>query len=232
MATKVRKKARTTTAQKAKNKAAKATMSNRIAAAVVAAAAIWNVSKVAATARVNNIRKNLEGLGTVRRKPNGRTVVYSDQNILFNFSKSRHVKGAKRKVDGECPLARALKDSFLRDYITHAHVGNHTVKMWSVLCPELVVKFALSPALAAAVREWDDTGRWTEDDGLYAIISYPNQPRLGPDGRGTIIVKPPKNAYGPRTKSPTRRITLQSDIALAMEAATLLKKKKSKKNAA
>jgi hypothetical protein len=229
---KIKKPRRANKASATKTASAKTRMTAKIAAAIAAAAAVWGVTKASATARVANIRKNLLALGTARQKPNGTTVVYGDKDILFHFSKKKHAKGAKRKVDGECPLARALKDSFLSEYVTHAHVGNHTVKLWSILCPDIVVKFMLSPALAAVVRQWDETGKWTEEDGIYAICVYPSQSRLGKNGR--LVVVTPRvtdNPYGPRTKHPTRRITLQSDIALAMQAADLLKKKKPNKKA-
>lgn len=233
MAAKAKKtrKTRTTKAQKMKNAAAKSKMAAKVAAAVVAAAAVWGVSKTAALARVAHIRKNLLSLGTARTKPNGLTFVYADNDIRFNFSKARHVNGAQRKADGNCPIARALKDSFLSEYITHAHVGNHTVKIWSVMCPDVVVKFSLSPALATVVRQWDLTGKWVEADGIYALCGYPEQLRIGADGKPVRSGYEAESHHGPHTKGRTRRITLQSDIALAMEMATMLKKKPKKKAA-
>ena len=231
MAAKAKKK-RATKAQKQKIETARATMASKVAAAVVAAAAIWQVSAAAAKSRVANIRKNLLSLGTAVTKANALTVVYGDADIKFHFAATRHVKGAKRRVDGDCPLARALKDSFLSEYITHAHVGNNTVKLWNVMCPDMVVKFVLSPSLAAAVKQWDETGRWVKEDGIYAVCVYPVRSRLGNNDRSGKTTKTRtrvRQPYGPRVNHPTRRITLQSDIALAMEAATMLKKKPAKK---
>lgn len=228
MAKAKKKNKRVTKPQSEKNAAARANMVSRIAAALVAAMSVWGVTKISAMARIANIRKNLLSLGTARRMPNGMTIVYGDDDIRFYFAKAKHVKGAKRKVDGECPLARALKDSFLSEYITHAHVGNHTVKLWSVMCPDVVVKFTLSAALAAVVRQWDEEGKWVADDGLYALCPYPEQSRVDKNGQPARKPRKAERPYGPPTKSRTRRITLQSDIALAMEMAKMMKKPKKK----
>ena len=219
---------RATKTQTEKNEASRANLAARAVAAILAAMSVWGVTKIAAKARIANIRKNLLSLGTARRAPNGMTIVYGDDDIRFHFAKAKHVKGAKRKVDGECPLARALKDSFLSEYITHAHVGNHTVKMWSIMCPDIVVKFTLSAALAEVVRQWDEEGKWVADDGIYALCAYPEQARLDKNGQPVRRNYKVERHYGPHTKSRTRRITLQSDIALAMEMAKMMKKPKKK----
>lgn len=189
----------------------------RAAAAIAAAAAVLGVKQSDANKIVDRVRKVLMSLGKAEQR-NGRTTVFANNRVLFTFAAAKHVKNAVRRADNNCPIAQALKDSFLSNYVTHVHVGNHTVKVWSVLCPDVVVKFSLSPALYAAVRAWDEKGRWTIEDGIYALYEYPRSLRPG------HVPQAKRESHGPHTRSASRKITLQSDIGAAMAMAAAGKK--------
>lgn len=165
-------------------------------------------------------------VGKACKRPGGRIEIHARKNVPLTFTNSKHVTKAKAlvKVPVDCGIAKCAKDPdscWLGAYATSVHVGNATVTFWSELCPHLVVKCMLPKPLRDAIRDWDEQVRKKQKnrrfrlaDGTYYLSPYP--PSLDP----TNNRKPEK--IGPRGKNttkPTRRLTVKSDISLAIAAA-------------
>jgi hypothetical protein len=167
------------------------------------------------------VRKTLLGLGKAETHTGGRTIVYAQRAFPFQFVGAKHVTRAKALVKDpiDCPLAKALQDSWIGPYVTSVHVGNAVVSMWSIFCPDIVVKFWLSPDLMQAVRDWDEqaknkTRRFRLADGVHYLVKCPPSFRhtsRSVRGSGTI--------RGKNAKTPTRRLTVKSDISFALSLA-------------
>lgn len=170
-------------------------------------------------ARAKATRRALLGLGRAEKHTGGRTIVYAEQNVPFHFLNEYHVVKALTKDPIDCPIAKALNDSWLRDYISSTHVGNATVSLWSVFCPDIVVKYLLPPMLREAVRNWDDQKKkkavrpkFNLEDGIYYLSRYPESLRHTTE-------KPARASRTPRGKNvqkPTRRLTVKTDISFAL----------------
>lgn len=171
-----------------------------------------NASAASMKKLIRDNRRIMLSLGKEEMVVNG-VIVYANKPVAIEV-KQEHAKGAKRKRDNECPLARALRASFLGNHITDAHVGNTTVKVWSDLNPDIEVKYVLDARLYGAVKVWDRKGYWPLEDGIYWLNIYPPSLRRGyvPRNPGSRIV-----AAGKR--SPSRHISLRSDLGRARAAA-------------
>jgi hypothetical protein len=171
---------------------------------------------------IEDNRRKLESLGKKETVTNG-VMIYATKPVAIEVKQS-HAKGAKRQRDNECPIARALRDSFLGAHITDAHVGNTTVKMWSDLNPDIEVKYLLDFRLYGAVKTFDRTGRWPLKDGIYWLNIYPPSLRRGyvPRDPGSRIVMSHK-------RSPSRHISLRSDLGRARAAADSVVKRGKKR---
>jgi hypothetical protein len=181
-------------------------------------ARMYKIPLHGAKIRAKVIRKALLGLGRAEKHTGGRTIVYAERNVPFHFSKSRHVVKALVKDPIDCPIAKALNDSWLREYISSTHVGNATVSLWSVYCPDIVVKYLLSPPLREAVRNWDEQKKtkarpkFNLEDGIYYLSRYPESLRHTTE-------KPERALRTPRGKNVlkrTRRLTVKTDISFAL----------------
>jgi hypothetical protein len=162
---------------------------------------------------VKDNERVLKSLGKTETAANGVTV-YATKPVAIEV-KQKHTKGAKPGRDNECPVARALRDSFLGAYITDAHVGNTTVKVWSDLNPDIEVKYTLDARLYGAVKVYDKLKRWPLEDGIYWLNIYPPSLRRGyrkpKDSKPRVI--------GKRKKTPSRHISLRSDLDRARAVA-------------
>lgn len=160
----------------------------------------------------------LKSLGKVEVRSNG-TIVYGHKPVAIEV-KQRHAKKAKQGVDNDCPLAHALRDSFLGPYITDAHVGNTTVKVWSVLNPNMQVKYTLDSRLYGAVKVYDRTKKWPLEDGIYWLNAYPKS--LQPGYRKPKDSKP--RTISKRKHMPSRHISLRTDIGNSVAIADFVTK--------
>lgn len=164
-------------------------------------------------------QRALERLGKKETTIRGVTV-YATKAVALVINQT-HVKGANRRIDNNCPVARALRASVLGEYITDAHVGNATAKVWSVLNPDTEVKYVLDANLYGAVRKWDKTGKWPLEDGIYWLNPYPRSLRHG-------YVRNPSSTRtysgGKKTRSPSRHISLRTDIRRAQSLGVTMAK--------
>ena len=174
--------------------------------------------------RVKENRDELFKYGRKYDTPTG-VVVYANKPLAYTVCRDKHDVGAVRRQDNECLLARALHDSVIGPEITDVYVGNATVKFKSALNPDIEVKFLLDGPSYGAVSTWDRTGRWPLKDGVHWLNAYPPSLRRGyvkPAGSKTRKVRAHK-------RSPTRHISLRTDINKAMLLAADTKAK-AKKN--
>jgi hypothetical protein len=206
MATKSRSKKSKTAARAAAKAAIKkkqtATSVQRIGAVKIAAGLVAQI--IAA----------LKSFGKVDYRATG-TTVYANREVALNIL-PQHVRGATRRVDNNCPIARALLTSPLGQWITDAHVGNTTVRVWNAAVPDLEVKFLLSPELVYAIKAWDRPGgKWELDPGVYWLMAYPRSLRR------IYIPREPRTytKSGRRTRTAMRHITRLNDIRRAMALA-------------
>lgn len=161
--------------------------------------------------------------GKAQKRPNGRIVVFATKPIPVTFTNSKHVVKLRALVkDGiDCPIAKAAKDPdscWLGAFSTSVHVGNVSITFWSELCPHITVRAMLPPVMRDAIRNWDEqvkrkakNRRFNLPDGTYYFAPCPpSWVSRGPRGaRGT---------RGKNTHQPTRRLTVRSDISLAIAA--------------
>ena len=186
-----------------------------------------NANANAAKKKAN--RKVLLSLGRIDHSKNG-VVVYGDKPISLEVTPG-HIKGAKRYQDNNCPVARAFRDSVLEPYITDAHVGEFTAKVWSDLNPDIEVKYLLDSRLYHAVKIWDKTGKWPLEAGIYWLNAYAKSLRRG------YVKKPKKKRAAAKAKRKTpraqsfRHITLRGEIRKAMSFARGVAVKGGKKTA-
>lgn len=172
---------------------------------------IKDVTKVA-TGLVAQITAALKRFGKVDHHAL-RTTVYANREVALNIL-PEHVRGASKRIDNSCPVARALLESPLGQWITDAHVGNTTVRVWNAAVPDLEVKFLLSPELMYAVKAWDrPNGKWELDPGVYWLHSYPRSLRRG------YVAREPRTyegSGGPKVRTAMRHITRLNDVRRAM----------------
>lgn len=169
-------------------------------------------------------------VGKAVKGKHGRVTVYAKKQVPMVFTHSKHVVRAKALVKDaiDCPLAKCGKDPdscWLGAYSTSVHVGNIMVTFWSELCPHIQVKCTLTPALRAAVHNWDEqvkkkakNRRFNLDDGVYYLSPCP--PSFVERGPGTKVHK---SRRGKNLNRPTRKLTVRSDISLAISAMTVKK---------
>lgn len=170
----------------------------------------------------------LRSVGKAINHTNGRVIVYAKKPIPLVFTNKKHVvkAGALTKDAVDCAIAKCAKDPdgcWLGAYATSVHVGNATVTFWSELCPHIVVKAMLPLPLRAAIRDWDEqvlkkrkNRRFRLADGTYYLGPYPpslHHTTKRPEGKPI--------SRGKNTRKPTRRLTVKSDISLAMAAASV-----------
>lgn len=168
--------------------------------------------------------RTFRSVGRAFKLPNGRVEIHARERIPMTFNNKLHVVKSRALVKDaiDCPLAKAYKDPdacWLGAHATNVHVGNATVTFWSELCPHITVKGMLTTALRTAVRDWDEqvkkkqkNRRFRLADGTYFLSPYP--PSFDP-----AIVKRKKRPDGSRGHNilkPTRRLTVRSDISLAV----------------
>lgn len=165
-------------------------------------------------------------VGKAQNRPNGRVTVFATKSIPMTFTNSKHVVKLRALVkDGiDCPLAKCGKDAdacWLGAFATSVHVGNAMITFWSELCPHITVKAMLSQPMRAAVRNWDEqvlrkakNRRFNLPDGTYYFAPCPPS-LIKPNERGA------RGPRGKNTRKPTRRLTVKSDISLAISAATM-----------
>lgn len=206
--------------KKAKSRVAgKATIKKKQTATSVSR--IGNVTKVASNL-VAQITAALKRFGKVDYHAL-RTTVYANREVALNIL-PEHVRGASKRVDNSCPVARALLSSPLGRWITDAHVGNTTVRVWNAAVPDLEVKFLLSPELMYAVKAWDrPNGKWDLSPGVYWLHAYPRSLR-----RGYVTREPrPYVEAGPRVRTAMRHITRLNDVrrAMALSDVKMMKKR-------
>lgn len=161
--------------------------------------------------RIADNAKALRRLGVEQKHVHGSTV-YANKQVALIIEKKKHASKAKRRHDNACPISNALRDSILGPYITDAYVGANTVKVKSILNPDMEVKFYLDNRMNGAVYKWDTTGRWPLEDGMYWLNPFPKSLRRGykkPAGS-----KPRK--VSAKTRVPTRHISLRTDIDKAL----------------
>lgn len=179
-------------------------------------AAQARTAKPASTAAVKKMirdnEKALERFGTKQMFFNG-TTIYATKSVAIEI-KPEHVRGAKPQIDNNCPVACSVRDSVLGPYITDAHVGNATVKVWSDLNPDVELKFLLSDELHGAVYKYDTKKRWPLKPGVYWLMPYPRSLR-----RGYKTRRPGSRTAAARKRSPSRHISLRKDIGRARAAA-------------
>jgi len=178
----------------------------------------------------------LRGVGTALKGKNGRITVFANKPVPMTFTHKKHVVRAKALVKDAigCPIAKCAKDPeacWLGAYSTSVHVGNVMVTFWSELCPHIQLKCMLSPSMRAAVRNWDDqvkkkvkNRRFNLNDGVHYLSAC-----------SPSIVKPsPRNKKragkrGVNFNKPSRKLTVRSDIALAIDFLNAQKAAKKKK---
>lgn len=182
---------------------------------------IGGASRVAATL-VAQITAALKRFGKVDQHAHG-TTVYANREVMLNIL-PEHVRGASKRVDNNCPIARALLASPLGKWITDAYVGNTTVRVWNIAVPDLEVKFLLSPELMYAVKAWDrPNGKWELAPGAYWLTAYPRSLRRGYVPKGPRVY----TESGPRVRTAMRHITRLNDIrrAVALSDVKMTKKR-------
>ena len=168
------------------------------------------ITRVAAAA-VATITGALKRFGKVETHAHG-TTVYATRQLSLNIL-PEHVRGASKRVDNNCPVARALRDSPLGPWITDAHVGETTVRVWNIAIPDLEVKFLLSAELINAVKAWDRPGgKWELKPGMYWLNVYPRSLRRGYVSKGDRTC----TVSGPRVRKSSRHITRLNDIRKAV----------------
>lgn len=167
----------------------------------------------------------LRSVGKAVNGKNGRVTVYAKKQVPMVFTHAKHVMRAKALVKDaiDCPLAKCGKDPdacWLGAHSSSVHVGNVMVTFWSELCPHIELKCTLSPALRAAVRNWDEqvkkkvkNRRFNLEDGVYYLSPCP--PSFVKRGHGTKVHK---TTRGKNFNRPTRKLTVRSDISLAISA--------------
>jgi hypothetical protein len=191
-----------------------------------------SIGDVAALAK--RVEETLRSVGTAKRAANGRVVIYCKRAVPMEFVHKMHVVKSKALVKDQidCPTAKCAKDPiacWLGKHTTSVHVGNSIVTFWSELCPHLEVKFMLPPRLRAAIKDWDSqvrrkvkNRRFNLDDGTYVLSPCPPS-LVKPGSRGT------GEKRGKNYNSPTRKRTVRSDIALAIDFLNAQKAAKKKK---
>jgi hypothetical protein len=183
-------------------------------------------SKSSFRKKIADNRRVLLSWGKQWPHKNGITV-YGTKPVAVDV-RAKHAKSAKTNIDNECAFAYALRESVLSPYITDAHVGNATVKIWSALNPDVEVKYMLDSTLAAAVATYDKTKKWPLKDGVYWLMAYPRSLRNG--------YKQPERKPGAKARkvvvskrAPTRHISLRNDIKQALATAgSVMKGKKAR----
>lgn len=195
-------------------------------------ARIAGITFAQALNKFTSTRKTLLSLGVQVKRPGGRTIVFGKKPFGFSFNNAKHVTKSKALVKDpiDCPIAKALQDSWFNDYITSYHVGNSTVTMWSKYCPDIVVKYLLGPDLMEAVRNWDEqkgkkNRRFRLSDGVHYLTKCPPSYITGKRNEKNVGTR------GQNHKHPTRRLTVKSDISLAVLLSSRLSKKSKKKSA-
>lgn len=178
---------------------------------------------------INTLAKRTENafrsVGKAVKDKNGRVTVYAKKQIPMVFTHKKHVVRAKALVKDaiDCPLAKCAKDPdacWLGAYSTSVHVGNVIVTFWSELCPHIQVKSMLPPAMRAAVHNWDEqvkkkvkNRRFNLADGVY-YLSACAPSFVNPKPRN----KKNKGTRGENFNKPSRKLTVRSDISLAISA--------------
>jgi hypothetical protein len=196
-------------------------------------ARMLGASTAAVTTMAERAEETFLSVGRAREHTNGRTIVYADERIPLMFTASKHVVKSRALVKDaiECPIAKCGKDAdacWLGAYATSVHVGNATVTFWSELCPHIVVKCMLPMQIREAIRDWDEqvkkkrkNRQFRLADGTYFLSPYP--PSL--DHTYTRVKKSRKIVVrGKNFTKPTRRLTVKSDISLAMAASPAAKR--------
>lgn len=191
------------------------------------------VSFAEVTTMAKRVEQTFRSVGRARKHTSGRTIVYSDERIPLVFTNSKHVvkSRALTKDPVDCGIAKCAKDPdacWLGAYATSVHVGNATVTFWSELCPHLVVKCMLPMNLREAIKDWDEqvrkkakNRRFRLADGTYFLSPYPpslDHTRTPKRNKRKVV------ARGKNANSPTRRLTVRSDISLAMAASPAAKR--------
>jgi hypothetical protein len=195
-------------------------------------ARMLGVTVAAVATMAKRTEETFRSVGRARKHTNGRTIVYSNERIPLVFTSSKHVVKARAMVKDpvDCAVAKCAKDAdacWLGAYATSVHVGNATVTFWSELCPHLVVKCMLPLPLRDAIRNWDEqvkkkvkNRRFKLSDGTYFLSPYP--PSLD-----HTVTRPKKSgkvvARGKNVVKSTRRLTVKSDILLAVAASHAIK---------
>ena len=194
------------------------------------------VTEIATLAK--RTEETFRSLGRARKHTNGRTIVYADERIPLVFTNAKHVVKSLAMVKDpvDCAIAKCAKDPdacWVGAYATSVHVGNSTVTFWSELCPDLVLKCMLPMALRVAIKDWDKQvkkkvkhRRFKLADGTYFLSPYPpsmehhntkKKYRQIVEGKTKVVTR------GKNFTKPTRRLTVRSDIAMAVSAAGLQK---------
>lgn len=169
-------------------------------------------------------------VGKAYTRPSGMVEIHARERIQLTFTNKKHVVNLKALVKDavDCPIAKCAKDPdscWLGAYATSVHVGNSTLTFWSELCPNLVVKCMLPMGIRDAIRDWDKqvkrkqkNRRFRLADDTYFLGPYP--PSFAPNHKkATTSSKRGKNVL-----RPTRRLTVRSDISLALMANPAVKR--------
>lgn len=194
-------------------------------------ARMLGISFVEAKFRAQRTEQTFKSLGRVREHTGGRTIVYANERVPLVFMNDKHVVKLRALVKDpvDCPIAKCAKDPdacWLGAYSTSVHVGNATVTFWSELCPHLVVKSLLPVPLRVAIKDWDDqvkrkvkNRKFRLPDGTYFLGPYP--PSLEHDKARKRGER--KSVRGANINKPTRRLTVRSDISLAVAVSSATK---------
>lgn len=175
-------------------------------------------------------KQAFHSVGKAFTKPNGMVEIHARERVQLTFTNKKHVVTSKALVKDavDCPVAKCAKDPdscWLGAYATSVHVGNATLTFWSELCPNLVVKCMLPDVIRAAIRDWDNqvkrkqkNRRFRLADNTYFLGPYP--PSLAPTHKKVTT----NGKRGKNARHPTRRLTVRSDIALALMANPVIKR--------
>ena len=216
---------------------AKSKKQNSISAAALArrarAARILDVPPREFDILAKRVENTFKSVGRAQKHTNGRVIVYGRKPVQLQFTNAKHVVKSRALVKDpiDCPIAKCAKDSdacWLAPYATSVHVGNATINFWSELCPHITVKYMLPLQLREAIRDWDaqvankkKNRRFRLGDGTYFLAPWPKSLEHGPQNQ-----RRERNvgSRGKNERTPTRRLTVRSDLSLAYSAVKLAKK--------
>lgn len=198
-------------------------------------ARIIDVPERAIKALARRTKEMFHSVGEAFTKPNGMVEIHARKRIQLTFTNRKHVVKSKAMVKDpiDCPVAKCAKDPdscWLGAYATSVHVGNSTVTFWSELCPDLIVKCMLPLGMRDAIHDWDEqvkqkqkNRRFRLADKEYFLSPYP--PSLAPTHKKTATY----GKRGENVRKPTRRLTVRSDISLALMAKPALRSRPAKR---